>query len=207
LRQAVEDFDYNSYTRLIADFANNDLSAFYFDIRKDCLYCEVNPATGTQTDKRRAYRTVLDTLFHALVRWMAPVLVFTTEEVWGTRFPDAGSVHLLEWPDVDQRLRGDVDRIHGWRELRELRTTVTEAIEPFRREKVLGSSLEAEVTLPEAGASADLAELFIVSAVHAGDALAVAKTSKLKCRRCWRYLPEVREEGALCGRCEEVLSA
>ena len=60
LRQAVEDFDYNSYTRLIAEFANNDLSAFYFDIRKDCLYCEVNPATGIQTDKRRAYRTVVD---------------------------------------------------------------------------------------------------------------------------------------------------
>ena len=85
---------------LIADFANNDLSAFYFDIRKDVLYCEVNPATGAQTDKRRAYRTVLDTLFHALVRWMAPVLVFTTEEVWGTRYPDGGSVHLLEWPEV-----------------------------------------------------------------------------------------------------------
>jgi isoleucyl-tRNA synthetase len=207
LRTAVNDFDYNSYTRLISDFANNDLSAFYFDIRKDCLYCEVNPATGTQTDKRRAYRTVLDTLFHALVRWMAPVLVFTTEEVWGTRFPDAGSVHLLEWPAVDQTLRGDVDRIRHWQTLRELRTTVTEAIEPFRRDKVLGSSLEAEVTLPEANASADLAELFIVSAVHAGDALGVAKTSNRKCGRCWRYLPEVAQDDALCGRCEEVLSA
>jgi len=72
---------------------------------------------------------------------------------------------------------------------------------------VLGSSLEAEVTLPEANASADFAELFIVSAVHPGDALAVAKTSNRKCGRCWRYLPEVREDDALCGRCEEVLSA
>ena len=100
LRQAVDDFDFNTYVRALTDFCNEDLSAFYFDIRKDCLYCEVNPETGVQTDKRRAYRTVLDTLFHALVRWLAPVLVFTSEEVWGTRYPDAGSVHLLEWPEV-----------------------------------------------------------------------------------------------------------
>ena len=64
------------------------------------LYCEVNPGSGLQTDKRRACRTVLDTLFQALVRWLAPVLVFTSEEVWATRYPHAGSVHLLEWPDV-----------------------------------------------------------------------------------------------------------
>src|SRR4029453_2603420 len=127
LRQAVDDFDYNTYTRLIADFANNDLSAFYFDIRKDCLYCEVNPATGRQTDKRRAYRSVLDILFHAMVRWMAPVLVFTTEEVWGTRFPDAGSVHLLEWPVVPP-----IDADDGkWDQLRALRTQVPEAIDPL----------------------------------------------------------------------------
>ena len=64
------------------------------------------PGDGFQTERRRAYRTVLDTLFHALVRWLAPVLVFTTEEVWGTRFPDAGSVHLLEWPELPS---GDAD--------------------------------------------------------------------------------------------------
>ncbi|MFL6764312.1 MAG: isoleucine--tRNA ligase, partial [Sphingomicrobium sp.] len=102
LRNAVDDFDFNTYVRALTDFCNEDLSAFYFDIRKDVLYCEVNPETGVQTDRRRAYRTVLDTLFHALVRWLAPVLVFTTEETWGTRYPDAGSVHLLEWPEVPQ---------------------------------------------------------------------------------------------------------
>jgi isoleucyl-tRNA synthetase len=100
LRNAVEDFDFNAYVRALSDFCNEDLSAFYFDIRKDVLYCEVNAETGFQTDRRRACRTVLDTLFHALVRWLAPVLVFTSEEAWGTRFPEAGSVHLLEWPEV-----------------------------------------------------------------------------------------------------------
>ena len=102
LRTAVDDFDFNTYVRALGDFCNNDLSAFYFDIRKDSLYCDVGPACPGGTIKRRAYRTVLDTMFQALVRWLAPVLVFTTEEVWGTRFPDAGSVHLLEWPELPQ---------------------------------------------------------------------------------------------------------
>jgi isoleucyl-tRNA synthetase len=204
LRRAVDDFDFNSYTRLLSDFANNDLSAFYFDIRKDVLYCEVNAGTGVQTGKRRAYRTVLDTMFHALVRWLSPVLVFTTEEVWGTRYEDGGSVHLLEWPEIPG-VPADDGR---WSKLRELRTQVTEAIEPLRREKVIGSSLEAVVTVPELPASPDeLAELFIVSSVKQGDALGVTKTDNHKCGRCWRYLPEVPEDGALCGRCEDVLNA
>jgi isoleucyl-tRNA synthetase len=209
----------DSYTRLLSDFANNDLSAFYFDIRKDCLYCD-----APSDPKRRAYRTVLDTLFHALVRWCAPVLVFTSEEVWGTRFPDGGSVHLLEWPELplmpyaresgdpapvapekqrDSRVRGNDGK---WEQLRALRTEVTEAIEPLRREKVVGSSLEAEVTLPAPDASIDLAELFIVSSVTLGDALAVTKTDKHKCGRCWRHLSEVNEDGDLCNRCDTVVN-
>lgn len=204
LRQAVNDFDFNSYTRLLSDFANNDLSAFYFDIRKDVLYCEVNAETGFQTDKRRAYRTVLDELFQGLVRWLAPVLVFTTEEVWGTRYPGAKSVHLAEWPEIP-----DVPADDGrWAKLRELRTQVTEAIEPLRRDKVIGSSLQAVVTVPALAASPDeLAELFIVSSVKGGDALRVEETENHKCGRCWRYLPEVKEDGELCARCEDVLDA
>jgi isoleucyl-tRNA synthetase len=203
LRQAVNEFDFNSYVRALTDFCNEDLSAFYFDIRKDVLYCEVNPANGFETERRRAYRTVLDILFHALVRWLAPVLVFTTEEVWGTRFPDEASVHLLEWPEIPQVDADDAK----WTRLRALRASVTEAIEPLRRDKVVGSSLEAEVTLPELPASPDeLAELFIVSAVHQGDSFAVTKTSNHKCGRCWRYLPEVRVDGDLDARCEAVLN-
>jgi isoleucyl-tRNA synthetase len=229
LRRAVADFDFNSYVRALTDFCNEDLSAFYFDIRKDILYCEVNPETGFQTERRRAYRTVLDTLFHALVRWLAPVLVFTTEEVWGTRYPDAGSVHLLEWPDLaltrhlresggpaslsaaeeqrDSRFRGNDEMDAKWASLRQLRTQVTEAIEPLRRDKIVGSSLEAEVTLAELPVPADqLAELFIVSAVHEGGAFGVTKTSNHKCGRCWRFLPEVKADGDLCARCEDVLN-
>jgi isoleucyl-tRNA synthetase len=198
LRNAVDDFDFNTYVRALTDFCNEDLSAFYFDIRKDSLYCDAPSST-----KRRAYRTVLDTLFHALVRWLAPVLVFTTEEVWGTRYPDGGSVHLLEWSDVPEVDANDIK----WSALRDMRTRVTEAIEPLRRDKVIGSSLEAEVTLPALPALAEeLAELFIVSAVHSGQEFGVTKTKKHKCGRCWRHLPEVKSDGDLCDRCNEVVN-
>ena len=209
LRQAVDDFDFNTYVRALTDFCNEDLSAFFFDIRKDSLYCDAADAP-----KRMAYRTVLDTLFHALVRYAAPVLVFTSEEVWGTRFPDAGSVHLLEWPEVPES-SVDLDR---WAALREWRAKVSEAIEPLRREKILGSSLEANVqlfapeTLSERFAGLDLSELFIsasvlVDAKHndASEALA-HRTTHHKCGRCWRHLPEVTEDGALCSRCDQVVS-
>jgi isoleucyl-tRNA synthetase len=201
LRQADADFDFNTYVRALTDFCNEDLSAFYFDIRKDVLYCEINAETGTQTDKRRANRTVLDILFHALVRWLAPVLVFTSEEVWGTRFPDAGSVHLLEWPEVPAVDADDAK----WSALRELRTQVTEAIEPLRKDKVLGSSLEAEVTVPSDADPALLAELFITSTVHRGDEVRVAKTSNRKCERCRRYMPDVDPATELDARCAAVL--
>jgi len=202
LRHAVENFDFNSYTRLLTDFANNDLSAFFFDIRKDVLYCEVNAETGEQTERRRAYRTVLDVIFQALVRYAAPVLVFTVEEVWQTRYPDGGSVHLLEWPNI---VAGPIADPSRWAELRALRERVTEQIEPLRREKVVGSSLEAEVTVPSSEDPALLAELFITSTVHEGD-WKVVKTDNNKCGRCWRLLPEVKSDGALCDRCDEVLN-
>jgi isoleucyl-tRNA synthetase len=232
-------FDFTSYVRLIADFANNDLSAFYFDIRKDVLYCEVNPETGFQTERRRAYRTVLDTLFHALVRWLAPVLVFTTEEVWATRFPEAGSVHLLEWPELpltrhpregagpaalmnageDHRDSGFRANDGKWDDVRAIRQMVTEAIEPLRKEKVIGSSLEADVkvgvadrAVRDALADVDMAGICIVSRFEWAEGqvldgqVRVTRTNDHKCGRCWRHLPEVSSDGELCARCEDVLN-
>ena len=202
LKTAINDFDFNTYTRALTDFCNEDLSAFFFDIRKDCLYCDA------PTDpKRRAYRTVLDVLFHALVRYAAPVLVFTAEEVWSTRFPDAGSVHLLSWFESDLFVH-DPALTAKWDELRGLRQTVNEAIEPLRREKVVGSSLQAEVTVPASAPEADLAELFITASVTRGqgDGVEIVPTSLHKCGRCWRHLPEVTEDGALCARCDDVVA-
>ncbi|MEJ6010084.1 isoleucine--tRNA ligase [Novosphingobium aquae] len=197
LKQAVADFDFNTYVRALTDFCNEDLSAFFFDIRKDSLYCD-----SADDPKRMAYRTVLDTLFHALVRYAAPVLVFTAEEVWGTRYPDEGSVHLLEWPTV---AAANADEAK-WADLRALRAQVLEAIEPLRREKVLGSGLEAEVTVPAEAPEADLAELFITAKVSRGDAVSVKRTDNHKCGRCWRHLPDVTEDGDLCSRCDNVVA-
>ena len=203
LRQAIADFDFNEYTRALTDFCNEDLSAFFFDIRKDRLYCDA-PA-GIE---RRAYRTVLDVLFQALVRYAAPVLVFTAEEVWTTRFPDRGSVHLQELHDLPEAWLDDA-LAERFAALRALRGQVLEAIEPLRREKVLGSGLEAEVTVPASAPEADLAELFITAKVKRGqdDGVSVVRTSDHKCGRCWRHLPEVAEDGDLCGRCESVVGA
>ena len=202
LKAALTDYNFNHYVRLLSDFANEDLSAFYFDIRKDSLYCDAPDSL-----KRRACRTMMDTLFHALVRYAAPVLCFTAEEVWQTRFPsEDGSVHVLEWP-VLPLLPADQPLSANWAEVTALRAQVNEAIEPMRREKIIRSSLEAEVVVTALPLPAEtLAELFIVAKISKGDALAVTRTDFYKCGRCWRLLPEVSEDGALCGRCEAVVA-
>ncbi|MDH4400002.1 isoleucine--tRNA ligase [Sphingorhabdus sp.] len=199
LRQAVDDFDFNNYVRLLTDFANEDLSAFFFDIRKDSLYCD-----AATDPKRMAYRTVLDILFHALVRYAAPVLVFTSEEVWQTRFPDADSVHFSDWPEVEAGWI-DTKLAENWGSIRGARMLANELIEPMRRNKEIGSSLEVEYSYPGDAGEIDLAELFIVSTVHLGREAGAVKTANHKCGRCWRHLPEVVDDGALCGRCADVV--
>ncbi|MEO5867504.1 MAG: isoleucine--tRNA ligase [Sphingomonas sp.] len=203
MKAAAESYDFNRYVRLLTDFANEDLSAFFFDIRKDSLYCD-----APSDIKRRAYRTVLDTLFHALVRYAAPVLCFTAEEVWQARFPaDDESVHFLEWPKLPS-LPGDDAISTEWADVRALRQQVNEAIEPLRREKVIRSSLEAEVTVPEALLPLDqLAEIFIVAKVTRGEAVTVTRTDFHKCGRCWRHLPDIEADGALDARCAGVVAA
>ncbi|MET0371233.1 MAG: isoleucine--tRNA ligase [Sphingobium sp.] len=198
--------EFSRYTRALFDFANSDLSAFFFDIRKDCLYCD---AQGDP--KRRAYRTVLDTLFHALVRYAAPIIPFTAEEVWQSRFPsDEDSVHFLEWPAVDARWL-DAGLAAKWTMLRDERDQVTQAIEPLRREKIVRSSLEADVTMGKLVPSdgVNFAEIAIVARIETGvgDGIIVKPSEWHKCGRCWRLLPEVTEDGTLCDRCEEVLGA
>ncbi len=202
LREAATGYEFNRYLRLLTDFANEDLSAFFFDVRKDSLYCDAPDSV-----KRRAYRTVLDALFHALVRYAAPVICFTAEEVWQARYPsEDGSVHFLEWPELPA-VPGDVPLGTRWQAVRALREQVTEAIEPLRREKTVRSSLEAEVTVPSLPLdAAALAELFIVADVASADAITVTRTDRHKCGRCWRHLPEVTVDGELCARCAEVVA-
>jgi isoleucyl-tRNA synthetase len=234
LKIAINDYDFNTYVRLLSDFANNDLSAFFFDIRKDSLYCDAPTSL-----KRRAYRTVLDILFHALVRYAAPVLVFTAEEVWQTRFPSQeDSVHFLEWPDFAQHLRhpgegrgpdtGDANKLDpglrrddaflaDWNDIRRARTIVNEAIEPFRRDKKIGSSLQAVIHFSVLNKRAitilnpdHMNEICMTSSFSVAngdsDTAEVTITTHHKCGRCWRHLQDVSQDGALCRRCEEVVA-
>jgi isoleucyl-tRNA synthetase len=114
-------------------------------------------------------------------------------------------VHFLDWPELPAETGDDVSA--RWLVVRGLRERVTEAIEPLRREKIVRSSLEAEVTVTEAPLPMDaLAEAFIVAKVSPGDTIAVNRTDYHKCGRCWRLLPEVVADTDLCDRCEEVVA-
>ncbi len=209
VRSGYDDFDFRRIFSRLFNFATIDLSAFYFDIRKDALYCD--PADSLV---RRSCRTVLDTLFQSLTAWLAPMLCFTMEEVWLARNPDdKGSVHLRQFPDVPADWRDDA-LAEKWRQVRQLRRVVTGALEVERREKRIGSSLEAApavyVTKPgyiEAMNGIDLAEIAITSqaSLVEGDAPSgafaledvegVAVVPGLaegsKCRRSWKISPDV----------------
>lgn len=211
LRTCVGNFDFNGYVTAVSTFVNNDLSAFVFDIRKDSLYCD-----AASDPKRRAYRTVLDHVFEALVKWLAPVLVFTAEEVWATRFPDAESVHFSDWPRIDAAWR-DEALAARWERLRALRVMVNEAVEPLRKDKVLGSSLQAAVTfhasapVRELLASVDFQEFAITAGVTLADdgddtSVTVGLTSDPRCERCWRHRPDVDPVTGLDARCAEVVA-
>jgi isoleucyl-tRNA synthetase len=228
VRQAIEDYDFHAVFTALHNFCAVDLSAFYFDIRKDRLYCD-SPSDAL----RRATRTVMDITFDRLVRWLAPILCFTAEEAWLARHGDAPgrSVHLELFNDVPAAW---LDPALGtrWAELREVRRVVTGALEVERAAKRIGSSLQAAVELyvparlVDLLSSVDLAELCITSAgtVHAGpppeDAFALADVADIgvvvslasgdRCERCWRVLPEVGTASGqddLCLRCAAVIDS
>jgi len=208
VRSAYADFDYKRIFAALNAFMTVDLSAFYFDIRKDALYCD--PYSSA---KRKACLTVLDHLFRCTVTWLAPMLCFTAEEAWLARDPAASSVHLESFPLVPSSWRADA-LAEKWRRLRDLRRVVTGALEIERAAKRIGSSLEAApivyVADPELFAiatGADLAELFITSdamlvegegppsAFRLDDVPAVAveprRAEGRKCARSWKVSPAV----------------
>ena len=217
------DFDFSTLYSALHNFCANDLSAFYFDVRKDALYCD-----RPDSLRRRAARTVLDQLFHCLVRWLAPVLCFTAEEAWLTRFPsEDGSVHLQLFPEIpeDWRAPGLAAR---WERIRQIRRVITGALERERKEKRIGSSLQAAPVVhvtPELASlldGVDLAELAITSGIRvetgeapadafrlpdvAGVAVVPRPASGRKCARCWQILESVDAADELCPRCREAVA-
>ena len=225
LRRSAEDFDFHSLYTAIHNFCAVDLSAFYFDIRKDSLYCD-----RADSDRRRAVRTTLDEIFSCLTAWLAPVLCFTAEEAWLTRYAsDDDSVHLRLFPEIPAAWRDD-ELAAKWEKVRALRRVVTGALEIERAEGRIGSSLQAHPIVHAARdyvaamAGVDLAEIAITSSATllegegpddgftVGDIAGVVVTAALakgkKCERCWQVLEEVGEndaEGEICNRCADAV--
>jgi isoleucyl-tRNA synthetase len=214
VRRAYAEFDYKRIFAALNAFMTSDLSAFYFDIRKDALYCD--PISSTT---RKAALTVIDELFRTTVTWLAPMLPFTTEEAWLARFPSTdGSVHLETFHTVPAAWRDDA-LAEKWRKVRLVRRVVTGAIEIERAQKRIGSSLEADpfvyVSDPDLFAAivdVDLAEISITSAATLvegegpptafrlddvkGVAVEVRPASGTKCARSWKILPTVGSDPA-----------
>jgi len=225
VRKAYENFDFGLVNSTLFNFCTNDLSAFYFDIRKDALYCD--PALAP---RRRATRTVTDEIFRRIVTWFAPILCFTMEEAWTSRFPD-DSVHLRDFLPAPAQWANPT-LVKKWSRIRELRRVVTGALELARADKSIGSSLEAAPVLVVTDAadkalfdSIDLAEIAITStagievtsdldglyaiAEIKGAAARFVKADGEKCARCWRVLEEVihHPDTHLCNRCTDAVAA
>ncbi len=208
VRKGYDTFDFKRVTRSVLDFMVLELSAFYFDIRKDALYCDP-PSSRT----RKAALHVIRLLFDRLVTWLAPVLPFTTEEAWLLRYPERASVHLEQMPETDPAWR-DTALAGKWKKIRKVRRVVTGALEIERREKRIGSSLEAAPAvyissndLYTAVAGVDLAEICITSGIElsqdaapadayatddvAGVNVVPALAHGTKCARSWRFTDDV----------------
>src|SRR5499426_1761564 len=214
VRKAYAEFDYKRIFAALSSFMTSDLSAFYFDIRKDALYCD--PYSSV---KRKACLTVLDSLFRCTVTWLAPMLCFTAEEAWLSRYGEAArSIHLEIFPEVPSVWRDD-KLAEKWRKIRTVRRVVTGALEIERAQKRIGSSLEAApvvyVSDPDLFAAlvdVDWAEVAITSAATLvqgdgppeafrlddikGVAVEVRLAEGRKCARSWKILPSVGSDPA-----------
>ena len=221
VRTSCDAYNFHPLFNELSNFCTVDLSAFYFDIRKDTLYCERSDSTV-----RRATRTVLNEIFNYLTAWLAPFICFTAEEAWQTRFPsDTDSIHYRLFPDVPENWE-DKALEEKWTKVRALRRVVTGALEIERAEKRIGSSLQAA---PKVYATAeyinamqgvDLSELAITSGAELIEGKAPSGAFKLddvdgvgvvseladgeKCERCWMVKTDVGSDAThttVCGRC------
>ncbi|WP_419906359.1 isoleucine--tRNA ligase [Hoeflea sp.] len=208
VREGYDAFDFKRITRALIDFSNVELSAFYFDIRKDALYCDAPSSV-----RRKAALQVVRTIFDCLSCWLAPMLPFTMEEAWLQRYPQAKSVHLEQFPEIPQSWRNEALSTN-WKKIRTVRRVVTGALEIERREKRIGSSLEAapvvhitDEDLLVALDGQDFAEICITSGISLSGTQGPADAFRLedvegvsvvpalaegtKCARSWRITDDI----------------
>jgi isoleucyl-tRNA synthetase len=223
VRASYEAYEFEPVVKALGDFCSNDLSALFFDIRRDALYCDA-PASL----RRRAARTVMDAVFERLTIWLAPILAFTCEEAWATRYPEAGPNALRVFPETPAAWENR-DEAERWEKVQRVTRVVTGALEVERREKRIGAALEAaprvRVESPELIAAfdgLDPAEVFRTSAatLAAGEgpadafrledvpgvAVQALPAEGCKCARCWRVLDEVKAPSFLCERCTDAVA-
>jgi isoleucyl-tRNA synthetase len=221
--RAYENYDYLTISQTVNTFLTMDLSAFYVDVTKDRMY-----TLAANSVERRAGQTAMYLMVDGLARLMAPILSFTADELW--RYlpgPRENSVHLMMFPSEDELgALADPHRLDRWARLIALREQVLAEIEPLRKDKVIGSSLQAKVILSVAADelafleahAQELPTLFIVSAVElrrvdpnaAQPPVVIERAGGVKCERCWRYVPGVSADPAwagLCDRCQDALAA
>jgi len=213
VRKGYDAFDFKRIAKALIDFTVVELSAFYFDIRKDALYCEAPSSV-----KRKAAIMVVRHLFACVVKWLAPMLPFTTEEAWLDRHPEAQSIHLEQFETVPASWR-DEQLAEKWRKVRQVRRVITGALEIERAKKAIGASLEAAPTvyiadpaLAEAVRGLDLAEICITSGIAVVEGEAPQEAFRLdevagvgvvpglaggrKCARSWRFTDDVGSDPA-----------
>jgi isoleucyl-tRNA synthetase len=220
VRAAYEGYRFSDVIRALSEFAQGDLSALFFDIRKDALYCD-----RPDSDRRRACRTVMDAVFERLTVWLAPLLPFTMEEAWTTRFPDGGSVCARVFPDTPAEWRNDAEA-ERWAKVEHVISAVTSVLEAERQQKNIRSALDASLVVYVADQSyaaafsefsdPEIADIFRVSSARIspgepsgpgqfvtvqrpflpGGAITIqhwrADVDGVKCARSWKVLPEVR---------------
>ena len=214
--QAYDDYNYSAIFQAVNAFVTVDLSAFYADVSKDRLY-----TFSAGSKERRSAQTAMYVMADGLTRLLAPILSFSADELWrylpGTR---EESVHLGLFPDKAElaSLR-DPDLVSRWDQLVKVRDRVLGEIEPLRKDKQIGSSLQAKVMLSGSGEELSLLRayagqlpmLFIVSDVEIGSGggdglrMTIEKAGGVKCERCWRYVPKISDEG-ICDRCQGALA-
>jgi isoleucyl-tRNA synthetase len=209
IRKAYAEYDYKRVVAALSHFMNTDLSAFYFDVRKDALYCE--PYSSA---KRKAALETIEQVFRHVTLWLAPLLCFTAEEAWLARYPsEDGSVHLETFPEVSRSWRNDA-LAEEWEQIKRVRRVVTGALEIERANKRIGSSLEAapqvfisDDALLGALEGIDFAEICITSGIEIVDGeppegaftlpdvpgvgVVPRKATGQRCARSWRYTDDV----------------
>jgi isoleucyl-tRNA synthetase len=218
MMRGYREYDFSTVSQTLNTLATVHLSAFYVDVTKDRMY-----TLGTNSRERRSTQTAMYVMCEGLARLLAPVLPVTADDLWrhlpGDRSP---SVHLETLPTVDEW--NDPTQVAAWERLLEVRETVNAALETRRKEKVIGNSLGARVTLTATGSigqllqqhRADLPMLFIVSHLdlHTSNPsgadevqVAVDKAPGMKCERCWRYVPALRTDADWAGICDRCVAA